>query len=109
MLDVEFPFIIKSLDNNAKKIAMRFSKYEDIETIKHFIGRIDWVWIDTYKLLSFSKEAIKILKKFKTCLVCPERWGMVNSIGYYKRAFMDLDFNYDAVMTNFKCVKYWEE
>ena len=108
MLDVQFPFIMKSLDNNEKKIALRFSKYEDIKTIKHFIGRIDWVWIDTYKLLSFNNEIINILQNFKTCIVCPERWNMINSIGYYREVIKNLDFNYDAVMTNLKCVKYWK-
>ena len=39
-----------------------------------FKGLVDWVWIDTFTKLPLNQNAIKILKNFKTCLVCPDRW-----------------------------------
>ena len=104
LLDVEFPYIQKG----EKKIAVRFSETESIETVKKYQGSLDWVWIDTYSMLPINAENIPILNNFKKCLVCPERWGRTEDIKFYKEQMEHLNFHIDAVMTSLECYKLWE-
>ena len=96
LLDVEFPYIFKSIKKKQKNIAIRFSEKES-----------KWIWIDTLTKLPLKKKDINVLKKFKTCLVCPERWGRAKDIEIYKKKMKRLNFKPDAVMTSLKHVNDW--
>ncbi len=107
LLDVEFPYIFNSIKKKQKNIAIRFSEKETINNAKYFINRFKWVWIDTLTKLPLNEKNINVLKKFKTCLVCPERWGRPNDIAVYKKKMKKLNFKPDAVMTSIKYVRQW--
>ena len=50
LLDVEFPYIFKTLDEKLNKnIAVRFSEYETIDLSRKLINKVNWIWLDTYK------------------------------------------------------------
>ena len=66
-------------------------------------------WIDTFKTLPIKRDNIKLLKKFKTCLVCPERWGRPSDIKKYFNTLKRLNFYPNSVMTNKKYIKDWEK
>ena len=56
LLDVEFPYLYQASLKGEQSVAVRYSEVESIETVKNFIGRVDWVWIDTnfpLKILTF--------------------------------------------------------
>ena len=108
-LDVEMPFICKNKKKINKNFAVRYSEYEDIETVKNFTNNVGWIWIDTFKKLPINKNNIKLLKKFKTCLVCPERWGRPKDIKKYYAKLKSLNYFPDSIMTSFKCLKKWEK
>ena len=107
LLDVEFPYIFKCLKNRQKNIAIRFSENESIETAKLFKNNFKWLWIDTVSKLPLNKRNLKIINKFKSCLVCPERWGRPNQIKNYKKKLKSLNFLPDAVMTSLKYAEKW--
>ena len=107
LLDVEFPYIFKCLKNRQKNIAIRFSENEPIETAKLFKNNFKWLWIDTVSKLPLNKKNLKIVNKFKSCLVCPERWGRPNQIKSYKKRLKSLNFLPDAVMTSLKYAEKW--
>jgi hypothetical protein len=108
LLDVEFPFIFKAMDEKlSKNIAVRFSQYEPIDIANNLINAVNWIWIDTYKKLPLNSKNLKIIKKFKSCLVCPERWNRESDIKKYVALFKKLNFKPDAVMTSSKCSKKW--
>lgn len=107
LLDVEFPYIFKCLKNRQKNIAIRFSENETIETAKLFRNNFKWLWIDTVSKLPLNKRNLKIINKFKSCLVCPERWGRPNQIKSYKKKLKSLNFSPDAVMTSLKYAEKW--
>jgi len=107
LLDVEMPYIFTSYKKN-KKIAVRFSQYENINLAKKFINKLDWLWIDTVTKLPINKKNISIISRFKSCLVCPERWGRIKDIKKYKNFMKKINFYPTAVMTNEKCIKLWE-
>ena len=52
---------------------------------------------------------MKILNKFKSCIVCPERWGRKQDIKIYKKKLKKIKFEPTAIMTSKKCVKNWLE
>ena len=47
LLDVEFPYLYRASRKGERDIAIRFSEDEGIETVKKYVGMVDWVWIDT--------------------------------------------------------------
>ena len=108
LLDVEFPFIYKSSRKGFKNTSIRFSEEESISTVKKYISRIDWVWIDTFSTLPVNKDNIKILNKFKKCLVSPDRWNRPQDIKRYIKIMKQKSFFIDCVMTSEKMVKIWE-
>ena len=108
LLDVEFPFIYKSSRKGFKNTSIRFSEEESINTVKKYINRIDWVWIDTFSKLPVNKGNIKILNKFKKCLVSPDRWNRSHDIKKYIKTMRQKNFFIDCVMTSEKMVKVWE-
>ena len=85
LLDVEFPYIFKSIKNKQKNIAIRFSEKEPIESAKLFQNNFKWLWIDTLTKLPLDKNNIKVIKNFKSCVVCPERWNRPDEIDIIKK------------------------
>ena len=109
LLDVEMPYLYKATIKGQKNIAVRFSEYENIFLAKYFKNKLKWVWIDTVTKLPINKNNKKILNKFKSCIVCPERWGRKQDIKIYKKKLKKIKFEPTAIMTSKKCVKNWLE
>ena len=108
LLDVEFPYIFKTLDKKLNKnVAVRFSEYENIGLSKKLINKVNWIWIDTYKKLPIDYKNLKFIRKFKSCLVCPERWSRPRDIKRYYLSMKKLKFLPNAIMTSLKCSKIW--
>jgi len=108
LLDVEFPYIFKTLDEKLNKnIAVRFSEYEPINLSNKLINRVNWIWLDTYKKFPLNYKNLKFIKKFKSCLVCPERWNRQRDIKKYYLLMKKLKFMPDAIMTSLGCSKIW--
>ena len=109
MLDVEFPYIYRAARAGVSNIAIRYSEEESIETVLRYKGMVGWVWIDTNTTLPLDGAIIQKLSGFKTCLVCPERWGRPQDIPLYIRKIKELDFKLDAVMTHESYVQLWKK
>ena len=73
-LDQSFPFLIKTLNTNEKRCAVRFSEYEDINTVINLKKKIKWVWVDHFTKFPLNKSVSYFLKKnkIKICIVSPE-------------------------------------
>ena len=109
LLDVEMPYIYTATRNRQKNIAVRFSEYENISLAKYFINKLKWVWIDTVTKLPINKNNKNILNKFKSCIVCPERWGRKQDIKIYKKKLNKIKFKPTAIMTSKNCINDWLE
>lgn len=109
LLDVEFPYIYRVSRQGEHSVAIRYSEDECIETVMKYAGKVDWVWIDTNTLLPLDVEIVKKLSPFRSCLVCPERWGRPNDIPIYANLMERMGFWPDAVMTSNSLVAKWEE
>ena len=106
-LDVEMPYMYSAAKKGVKNIAVRFSEYEDIALAKYFQNQLKWIWIDTATRLPINVKNSKIISKFKSALVCPERWGRSHDIKKYKKFMKKLKFKPNAVMTSEKFVPEW--
>ena len=114
LLDVEFPYLYHATRKEGiRNIAMRYSEAEPIEMAEAQIinGQplLDWVWIDTNTILPLNENIVNRLKPFKTCLVCPDRWGRPQDIAPYARKIKDLNLKPNAIMTAQKYAKQWED
>lgn len=109
LLDTEMPLISKSTKYFNKYLSVRYSEYESIDTVKKFVNNVGWVWIDTFKTLPLNKKVNIILKKFKSCLVCPERWGRPHNIKSYYNKMKKINFFPDSIMTSKKYFDVWEK
>ena len=107
LLDVEMPYMFSATKKGQKNIAVRFSEYENIHLTKYFTNKLNWVWIDTVTKLPINKKNKNILSKFKSCIVCPERWKRKKDIKIYKKKLSNLKFKPTAIMTSLNCVKEW--
>lgn len=108
LLDVEFPYIYRAAREGVRDIAMRYSEDESIETVLNYKDMVDWIWIDTNTQLPLNSEMMKQMEGFKTCLVCPERWGRPEDIPVYIQQMQQLNFPLNAVMTAESYVEQWE-
>jgi len=106
-LDVEFPYLYRAARKGERAIAVRYSEDECIETVLKYKGRVDWVWIDTISKLPLDAKVVEQLRGFKTCLVCPERWGRPQDIPAYRKQLAELGLQIDAVMTAEAHVAAW--
>ena len=107
LLDVEFPYLYRAARKGERAIAVRYSEDECIETVLKYKGRVDWVWIDTISRLPLDAQVVEQLRGFKTCLVCPERWGRPQDIPAYRKQLAELGMQIDAVMTAEAHVAAW--
>ena len=107
LLDVEFPYLYKAARQGIKNIAVRFSEDEPIQQALRYKNLVDWVWIDCNTRLPLTSSSVEKLKGFKTCLVSPERWGRPNDIVKYQDKMNKLNFQPDAIMTEYAYIKLW--
>ena len=107
LLDVEFPYIYVASRQGEKNIAIRYSEDESIDTVKNYINKLNWVWIDTNSRLPIDQENIQTLNNFKKCMVCPSRWQQTYKISQYLKFLKKNNFKIDAIMTTLKNISYY--
>ena len=98
LLDVEFPYILQNFEKHGENLCLRFSKHEGIDTIKNFIGKVKWIWVDTYEDFDLDSKIAAVLSNFSLCLVSPSRWGFNNQTNHYINKFESFDLSFDAIM-----------
>ena len=103
LLDVEFPYLLSSTEKGIKNVAVHFSEKEPIENTELFVGKADWVWVDTITQFPIEQSNIKVLKQFNLCFVCPSRWGRESEINTFIKYLKQYEIYEDSkIMTSFK-------
>ena len=98
LLDTEFPFVINNYQEYGNVLSLRYSKLESIETIENFIGKVKWVWVDTYEDFEINPEITNVLRNFSICLVSPSRWGNKEELNYFIEKFSKYNLEISGVM-----------
>lgn len=110
-LDSTFPMIKLLSDNGERNIAVRYSEYEGIDTLKAMSGKVDWVWVDTFTRLPMNNELYTVIHRlgYKVCLVSPELQGQPEKIEAYAKQVMDEGIKLDAICTKTYNIDKWKE
>ena len=106
-LDQSFPFLLKTALSGEKRCSVRISDFESIDTAIKLAGRVEWIWVDTFKNFPLRFEAYKKLKNlgFKLCLVSPElHGGDIQEIRYLKSKLLVDKISPDAICTKFPII-----
>lgn len=75
-LDSSFPMIRLLVKQGERKIAVRFSEFEPIESCLALAGQVEWVWVDCFTKMPLDAPAYSRLRAhFKLCAVSPELQG----------------------------------
>lgn len=98
-LDSSFPMIYKLSNQLDTTSAIRFSEFEDIQTVLHMKNKVDWVWIDCFTKNPLTSIIYKQLKEcgFKLCFVSPELQNQPDKIIEYKKFFEDNQIKLDMI------------
>jgi hypothetical protein len=98
-LDSSFPMIRQLVKLGERKIAVRFSEYEPVESALALAGQVDWVWVDCFSKMPLDGRTYGLLRRhFKLCAVSPELQGRsVETISDFARELAP--FPLDAVCT----------
>ncbi len=108
-LDSSFPMIHSLVTEGESKIALRFSEFEGMDTLKTMQGKVDWIWVDCFTKLPLDRESFSVLKElgYKLCLVSPELQGRDQDIEDYKTYLHENGIVFDAICTKTFNIKRW--
>lgn len=108
-LDSTFPMIKLLSDNGEKNIALRYSEYEGMDTVRVMAGKVEWIWVDCFTKLPINNGIYKEMKNmgYKLCLVSPELQGQPEKIDEYAKQIRDEKIEFDAICTKCYNIKQW--
>ena len=111
LLDCSLPKTVQLTRGKERRIAVRFSEFESIETVLAFKDKLEWVWVDSFEQLSLSKPVAQKLQEtgMKLCLVSPELQGQPEKIELYIQKLVEENIFVDAVCSKVAKHSYWEE
>ena len=108
-LDSSFPMINSLSSKGEKNIALRFSEFEGIDTIRLMSQKVDWIWVDCFSKLPITAQTYKLLKnhKYKLCLVSPELQNQDLKLELYKSYLQQEGIIFDAICTKLNNIVRW--
>lgn len=108
-LDSSFPMIKTLSDEGETNIALRFSEFEGLDTIRNMAGKVSWVWVDCFSKLPLTRENAEELKKlgYRLCIVSPELEGQPEKIEMYRKQLEDMNISVDAICTKVYNIEKW--
>lgn len=109
-LDSSFPMIFLLSNSGESNIALRFSEYEGMDTIRNMAGRVKWVWVDCFTRFPLERDVFDEMKAlgYKLCLVSPELQGRDADIEAYKAICTERGIVFDAICTKTHNIARWE-
>lgn len=110
-LDSSFPMIYNLSNQGEYKSAIRFSEFEDIQTVLNMKGRAEWVWVDCFTQNPLTPKIYDKLKKsgFKICFVSPELQSQPERLKQYKKYFDDNNIQLDMICSKSYNKDTWSE
>lgn len=110
-LDSTFPMIKLLSDLGERKIALRFSEFEGMETLEVMKGKVEWVWVDCFTKFPMNKMINKRIKElgYKICIVSPELQGQQEKLEEYKNFIKKENLFIDAICTKVYNITKWKE
>ena len=110
-LDSSFPMIYQLHKIHENNIAIRFSEFESMESVKSVLTMVKWVWVDCFTKFPLDKKSYDTIRNMglKICLVSPELQGHpIERIQEFKQIIKKNNFKIDAICTKYYNIKYWK-
>ena len=100
LFDISFGFSIKLSKQGFKKFALRFSEYEDYNSINLFPGKFDWLFVDSFTTIPLQEKTLKEMKNrdLKISLVSPELHHRESDL-FFVKELVQLN-KIDAILTD---------
>jgi hypothetical protein len=104
LLDCGVPSIIRLSRKGERRLAVRYSEYESLDTVLLLANAVQWVWVDVFTHLPLRAETAAVLRAagLHLCLVSPELQGQPDKIVHYRDTLKEQGIALDAV-----CSKVW--
>ena len=108
-LDSTFPMIKLLSDIGEKNIAIRYSEYEGMDTVRTMAGKVDWIWVDTFTKLPMDYQIYQEMRKlgYKICLVSPELQGQPEKLEQYAEQIRREQVKFDAICSKVYKIPEW--
>ena len=108
-LDSSFPMIKLLSDMGERNIAIRFSEFEGMDTLRKMAGKVDWVWVDCFTELPLNDDTYNEIKSlgYKICIVSPDLQGQPEKIKEYKKQISKYEI--DAICTKKYNIEKWKD
>ncbi len=109
-LDSTFPMIKLLSDNGEKNIAIRYSEFEGMDTVRAIAGKVDWIWVDCFTKLPINNKIYNEMKQlgYKICLVSPELQGQSEKIEEYAKQIKKEEIYFDAICAKVYNISLWK-
>ena len=109
LLDCSIPMIVKLSKSGEKRIAIRFSEYESVETIRLLKNCASWVWLDVFSKLPITKEIESEIHSLglNICIVSPELQTHPEKISAYILQLQNDLITIDAVCCKEVHISKW--
>jgi bifunctional N-acetylglucosamine-1-phosphate-uridyltransferase/glucosamine-1-phosphate-acetyltransferase GlmU-like protein len=103
--------IYKLSKEGENQMAIRFSEFEDIQTVLNMKNKVKWVWIDCFTQNPLTKENYNRLKEagFKLCFVSPELQNQPEKIKEYRDFFKKENIILDMICTKSYNIEKWKK
>ncbi len=110
-LDSSFPMIKALTDQGESNVALRYSEFEGIDTIKLMSGRAKWVWVDCFNSFPLVESIYLKLKDmgYNLCFVSPELQGQPEKVEEYADNIKKRNINFDAICTKLYNIDGWKK
>ena len=108
-LDSTFPMLKLLSDRGEHNLAVRFSEYEGMDTVRHMQGRAKWVWVDCFTQFPLDRQTAEEMHSmdYRICIVSPELQGQEEKITAYARFIKENHIQIDAVCCKYRNIALW--
>ncbi len=110
-LDSSFPMIKTLSDKGESRLALRYSEFEGVDTLRNMQGKVQWVWVDCFNNFPLSSETAKTIKElgYKICVVSPELQGQPEKIEKYAENIRLQQLPINAICTKVYNIERWRD
>ena len=109
-LDCSFPMIHLLSLKGETRVAMRYSEFEGLDSIRLARNKISWIWVDcfTHTPLTFATYAEIKAMNLKVCLVSPELQGQPEKVAAHIAYFQSEQIRPDMVCSKLHYLEQWQ-
>jgi hypothetical protein len=110
LLDCSFPATVKLSRLGERRVALRFSEYENFANVIDNKDKISWVWVDCFTNFPLTKKIEEVFHahNIKICIVSPELQGQPDNIVKYKKYIEDNNIKVDAICSKQQYIRLWK-